>query len=274
MKESASLTVMGRKKKERRVPHFKMGGGRKMDELRKMSLWREMSFFKMSDHAFTFILLTDFFRIMLSKLRWQMKQPVCELLAGGSRRSVFLGERLEIRTLALLQQLARRCNLTSIKIGSLWPLIGSDTAVDANGRYEFVDQRFSTASTDSSVKAETMLWLYQTGGEEVRAGTWWLGLGNCNFTSASCVWIQTFSNVPITSVMGPIIGQMWFWTTYSGWCGLRGEFDKMASIGSFQPQPFLDSVSLGSIPRTWSAFPILSLVGWKWHYILFETYNT
>lgn len=108
----------GRKKKKRDVPHFKMGGGRKMDELRKMNLWREMSFFKMSDHAFPFILLTDFFRIMLSKLRWQMKQRVCELLAGGSRRSVFQSESLESRTLVFLQQPARRCSLTWITLAT------------------------------------------------------------------------------------------------------------------------------------------------------------
>ena len=69
MKESDNLTVIGRKKKERKAPHLKMGGGRKMDELRKMNLGREMSSFKMSDHAFPFILLTDFLRLALPKLR-------------------------------------------------------------------------------------------------------------------------------------------------------------------------------------------------------------
>lgn len=63
------MTVIRRKKKERKAPHFKMGGGRKMDELRKMHLGREMSSFKMSDHAFPFILLTDFLRLTLPKLR-------------------------------------------------------------------------------------------------------------------------------------------------------------------------------------------------------------
>lgn len=69
MKEPDNLTVIRRKKKERKAPHFKMGGGRKMDELRKMHLRREMSSFKMSDHAFPFILLTDFLRLTLPKLR-------------------------------------------------------------------------------------------------------------------------------------------------------------------------------------------------------------
>lgn len=58
--ERVSLSVIERKIKERKVPHFKMGGGRKMDELKKMNLGREMSSFKMSEHAFPFILLTDF----------------------------------------------------------------------------------------------------------------------------------------------------------------------------------------------------------------------
>lgn len=61
--------MIGRKRKERKAHHFKMGGGRKMDEWRKMNLGREMSSFKMSDHALPFILLTDFLRLALSKLR-------------------------------------------------------------------------------------------------------------------------------------------------------------------------------------------------------------
>jgi len=69
MKELDNPTVIGRKKKEREVPHFRMGGGRKMNELRKMNLGREMSSFKMSDHAFPFILLTDFLRLVLPKIR-------------------------------------------------------------------------------------------------------------------------------------------------------------------------------------------------------------
>lgn len=69
MKESDNPTVIARKRKESKAPHFKMGGGRKMDELRKMNLGREMSSFKMSDHAFSFILLNDFLRLTLPKLR-------------------------------------------------------------------------------------------------------------------------------------------------------------------------------------------------------------
>lgn len=58
--ERVSRSVIERKIKERKVPHLEMGGGRKMDELKKMNLGREMSSFKMSEHVFLFILLTDF----------------------------------------------------------------------------------------------------------------------------------------------------------------------------------------------------------------------
>lgn len=175
MKESDNLTVIGRKKRERKAPHFKMGGGRKMDELRKMNLGREMSSFKMSDHAFPFILLTDFLRLVLPKLKWQVKQPVHALLAGGARRSVWQGERLESSTLVSLQWLARRWSLTFTKFGSHQPLISSGSAVGANGRYECVDQRWSTASIVPFVQGAVLPWLCRAGRAEVRAWTWWSG---------------------------------------------------------------------------------------------------
>lgn len=60
----------------------------------------------------------------------------------------------------------------AVSLGSLWPLIGSGTAIDMNGGYGFVDRRFSKASTDSSVKAEALLSLYQAGREKARAVMW------------------------------------------------------------------------------------------------------
>lgn len=133
-----------------------------------------------------------------------------------------------------------------------------------NGRYGFVDQSFPTASTDSSVKAEAMLSLYQAGREEARAAMWWLGLSNWNFTSAS-YWamclntsiqqcVHYFSNGPNNRM---VLGNLLWVVAWEG-------FDRMVSIGSFQPEPFWDSISLGRIPKTLSAFPILSLDGWKW----------
>lgn len=57
------------KEKGEKGTSLQNGRWQKMDELRKMNLGREMSFFKMSDHAFPFIVLSDFFRVALPKLR-------------------------------------------------------------------------------------------------------------------------------------------------------------------------------------------------------------
>lgn len=171
-KESDYLAVIGRKKKKRRAPHFEMGGGRKMDGQRKMNLGREMSSFKMSDHAFPFILLTDFLRLALPKLRWQMKQPMHGFLDGGARR-VQQEERLENRTLTSLQWLARRWSLTFTKKGSHQSLISSGSAVGANGRYEYVDQRYSIGYADPFGQGPALQWLYWVGRAKLRPWTWW-----------------------------------------------------------------------------------------------------
>lgn len=181
MKESDNLTVIGRKKKERKAPHFKMGGGRKMDELRKMNLGREISSFKMSDHAFPFILLTDFLRLALPKFWWQMKQPMLALLARGARRSIQQGERLEHSTFVSLQWLARRWSLTFTKIGSHQLLIGSGSAVDANGRYERVGSTSSTASTAPFVQGELCHDCVKLEGQK-----WEHGHGDQDLASARC----------------------------------------------------------------------------------------
>lgn len=151
MKEPDNLTVIGRKKKEGKAPHFKMGGGRKMDELRKMHLGREMSSFKMSDHALPFMLLTDFLRLTLLKLRWQMKQPIHALPAGGARKRIQKGKRLGRCTFVSLAVATKGWSVTFTKGGLHQPLITSSSAA---GRCDCVGQRCSAASTTAFVWGE------------------------------------------------------------------------------------------------------------------------
>lgn len=153
MKEPDNLTVIGRKKKEGKTPHFKMGGGRKMDELRKMHLGREMSSFKMSDHALPFILLTDFLRLTLPKLRWQMKQPIHALPAGGVRKRIQKGK-MGRSTFVSLAVASKGWSLTFTTGGLHQPLIPSSSAAGAAGRCECVGRRCSTASTEPFVWGE------------------------------------------------------------------------------------------------------------------------
>lgn len=232
MKAPDNLTVIRRKKKERKAPHFKMGGGRKMDELRKMHLRREMSSFKMSDHAFPFILLTDFLRLTLPKLRWQMKQPIHALPAGGARKRIQHGKRLgrctfetqrcisPERNLCFLQWLARVWSLTFTKAELRQPSITRGSALGATGRCECVGQRCSTASTTPFVWRKLCHGSVELGGQK-----WKHGHGDQDITSASC------------------------WDIY-----LNPSIQQCANSGPITEVPL----------RAVSAFPILFLLGWKW----------
>lgn len=178
MKEPDNLTVIGRKKKEGKAPHFKMEGGRKMDELRKMHLGREMSSFKMSDHALPFILLTDFLRPTLPKLRWQMKQPIHALPAGGARKRIQKGKRLGRCTFVSLTVASKGWSLTFSTGGVHQPLMTSSCAVGATGRCECAVKGVLQPPLHLCV-GRALPWLHPAGRAEETTWMWQSGHHFC-----------------------------------------------------------------------------------------------